>query len=84
VACADFGSAASGTLGASGVNVTLSAVAVGPVSGVCPLPESFVFFGQTFEFSYGPLCQFAGNVQPVVLMLCALAAGLIVVAGIRS
>jgi hypothetical protein len=41
-------------------------------------------FGATYTLSFDPLCQLARGVAPVVLMLCAIAAGLIVVMGIRS
>ncbi len=85
VGCAQFGSAASGAVGVSGVSISLSPVSVGgPSNPVCPLPVTFSMFGVSYALSYDPLCRLAQGVAPVVIGLCALAAGLIVVAGIRS
>jgi hypothetical protein len=41
-------------------------------------------FGSALAFDYTPLCTFAGKLQPLVLALCALAAALIVIWGLKS
>jgi hypothetical protein len=40
-------------------------------------------FGSDLAFDYLPLCSFVASLRPLVLALCALAAALIVVMGIR-
>jgi hypothetical protein len=83
VACSTLGSPPSSpTLPASTVQVPMAPWSIGPSSGTCPADKTVNVFGQQLSFSFVPLCQFAKNVQPLVLMLCALAAALIVIAGI--
>jgi hypothetical protein len=86
VGCSQFGSVPdSGALAASGAGVSLVPVSIGGPSSVsCPLPVTFSMFGASYGLSFDPVCKLALGVQPVVLALCALAAALIVVAGIRS
>lgn len=83
VACSTLGSAPSApTLPASSVQVPMTPWSVGPSSGTCPADKTVNVFGQQLSFSFSPVCKFAQGVQPIVLVLCALAAALIVVAGI--
>lgn len=84
-ACAALGTAsASGAVGASSVSVSLTPWSIGPDTGTCPAPLVVTVFGQALSFDYGPLCLLAGQLQPVFLSLCALAAAYIVAMGIKS
>jgi Neisseria meningitidis TspB protein. len=83
--CADLGSApASSAVATNSYAVSLTAWNVGPASGTCPADITVSILGSDYALSYGPLCRLATGCQPVVVALCALAAALIVVAGVRS
>lgn len=47
-------------------------------SASCPAPESFLVYGHSLEISYDPLCGFAPNIKPWVLMAAYLTAAFIV------
>lgn len=65
-------------------NVSLiSPVTVGN-AGSCPAPLTASFMGQTVEFKFDPLCQFANTLRPLVLSLAWLGAGFIFVGGVRN
>lgn len=84
-ACADLGTPpASGAIPSSSVSVSMSPWSIGPASGTCPSPIVVQVFGTSLTFDYTPVCTFAGRVEPVVLAVCALAAALIVVGGLKS
>jgi hypothetical protein len=85
LACADLGTASAGSLPASTVNVSLSPVSVGgPANPVCPAPMEVSVFGSQVQFAFDPVCQFATDVNPIVLVACSFAAALIVAGGLRS
>jgi hypothetical protein len=84
-ACATLGSASAPSLPTSSVSVSLSPVSVGgPSNATCPASVPVVVFGQTLYFDYTPLCNFVIGLQPLVLALCGLGAGLIIVLGLKS
>jgi len=83
-ACAPLGTApAAPPIPTSSASVGLSPVPVGPSDGVCPAAQHMSVFGSDLAFDYLPLCSFVASLRPLVLALCALAAALIVVMGIR-
>jgi hypothetical protein len=69
---------------ASSAAVTLSPWSIGPSSGQCPAPITVNVLGSPLVFDYTPLCSLASQLQPLVLALCALAAALIIVMGIKG
>ena len=52
-------------------------------SNQCPAPETFSFWGKTFEISYEPFCDFAQRVRSFVIALGYLLSGLILISYIR-
>lgn len=51
--------------------------------GSCPAPETADVMGETLEFSYQPMCDFAGYMYGVVIA-CALMIAAFIIAGLRS
>jgi hypothetical protein len=83
-ACAPLGTApAVPPIPTSSASVGLSPVSVGPSDGTCPAALHMSVFGSDLAFDYSPLCSFVVSLRPLILALCALAAALIVVMGIR-
>lgn len=76
----------SGSGGAGGPNDTTIAFsdavdmldASGFVSGSCPADINYSVFGETFQFTYQPICQVLSMVNPVIVALGWLAAALII------
>lgn len=56
----------------------LGGVPVSGFSAACPSPTSFVVFGKSFAISYEPLCDSAGWIKPLILLVAGLASALIV------
>ncbi|WP_232239057.1 virulence factor TspB C-terminal domain-related protein [Burkholderia oklahomensis] len=83
-ACAPLGSASDVAVNSDTKHISLSPLSIGLTKGVCPEPKRVVVFGGELSFSYEPLCEFALKLRPLVLLLCALAAGLIFVTGLMA
>ena len=56
----------------------LGGVPIGGFSAACPNPTTFAIFGKTFAMSYEPLCDSAGWIKPLILLVAGLASALIV------
>ena len=83
LACSSLGAPPSApTVPSKTVQIPMTPWSVGSNSGTCPADRKVNVFGGQLSFSFQPICQLATAVQPVVLMLSALAAALIVVAGL--
>lgn len=55
----------------------------GQSGGSCPAPISVSAMGEQIEFSYGPICDFAEVMNPLIQMM-ALCAAAFIIAGVKS
>ena len=51
--------------------------------GSCPAPETVSVMGETIEFSYDPICQFATAINPAIQFI-ALCMAAFIIAGLRN
>ncbi|WP_308411453.1 virulence factor TspB C-terminal domain-related protein, partial [Burkholderia pseudomallei] len=82
--CAPLGSANDVPVGHDSKSVSLSPVSVGLRNGVCPPPRQVTVLGAELSFSYEPICDFAIKLRPLILLGCALLAGLFFIMGLMA
>ncbi|AIO65297.1 neisseria meningitidis TspB family protein [Burkholderia oklahomensis] len=82
--CAPLGSANDVPVNRDSKSVSLSPVSVGLRNGVCPPPRHVTVLGADLSFSYEPICEFAIKLRPLILLGCALLAGLIFIMGFMA
>ena len=80
-ACQPLGSAGDQELNAETRTVQLDYTGA---AGSCPAPHMMNLQGKSVSFSYGPLCDFAQGIRPLVIALSMLFAGLFLLSVGRS
>jgi len=80
-ACQPLGDAGSQDLGTETRTVQLD---YDGAAGSCPAPHMMNLQGKSVSFSYGPLCDFAQGIRPLVIALSMLFAGLFLLSVARS
>lgn len=80
-ACQPLGSAGDQELNAETRTVELDYTGA---AGSCPAPHMMNLQGKSVSFSYGPLCDFAQGIRPLVIALSMLFAGLFLLSVARS
>lgn len=80
-ACQPLGSAGDQELNAETRTVELDYTGA---AGSCPAPHMMNLQGKSVSFSYGPLCDFAQGIRPLVIALSMLFAGLFLLSVGRS
>lgn len=64
--------------------VSFEPVAISGFGQACPQSTTFDVYGRTFTASYQPLCDSAGWIRPLILLVAALASTMIVYQAIRG
>lgn len=83
VGCLDAGEPEDVELGTLEVPFSVTPIAIGG-SGACPPNPTFQAAGQTFVINYGPMCDAAIWLKPIILAMAWLSAAMIISGAVRE